>query len=149
MFSTRQAELFAVAAAVSGKDYWCLLSSGTSASSDGGRADVNVTNATRQRQRGEGDGDVKYQWEGQDAPDAVRVPPSLRAVVIAVLFANRLTASAREASAACATFAVDVDVDGGGGRGAGAEARLERRHRQRQRVGGGGPLDSRYMVSDE
>ena len=165
VLSERQAELFAVAAAVSGKDYWCLLSDGTS--SDSGPSDAHASNAARPRHRGGsittgnnrggGDGDEVLQrhWEGQDAaPDAVpvRVPPSLRAVVIAVLFANRLAASAREASAARATFAADGGRGGGGGgREAAAEARLERhemhRHRQRrQQVGGGGQTDSRYLV---
>lgn len=165
VLSERQAELFAVAAAVSGKDYWCLLSDSTS--SDSGPSDAHASNAARPRHRGGsittgnnrggGDGDevLQRQWEGQDAaPDAVpvRVPPSLRAVVIAVLFANRLAASAREASAARATFAADGGRGGGGGREAVAEARLERhemrRHRQRQQVGGGGQTDSRYLVSE-
>eukprot|EP00752_Nemacystus_decipiens_P008373 g7484.t2 len=145
-----QAELFAVAAAVSGKDYWCQLSSATL--SDRGPSDV--IRATSQRHGagrisssnnpggGHGDEDLQHQWEDhQSAPDAVHVPPSLRAVVIAVLFASRLTASARQASAARANYV----VEGGGGKGAAAEARLERRQRHRQQVGGGGP-DSRYLT---
>lgn len=155
MGTNEQAELFAVAAAVSGKDYWCLLSTAPSGS---GPADLssNSNNAAGPRLQGacrisgsrggDGDGDgedFQHQCQYQDAVD---VPPSLRAVVIAVLFANRLTASIREASAARDTFAAN-------GRGGGlvAGARSERQQRQQVGtgvgVGEGRPTDTRYMVS--
>lgn len=147
-----------MAAAVSGKDYWCLLSSGKC--SDGGPSDLSNPTRPRHRQsqvsignnRGGGDGgdggeDLQYQGDKQNAAEIdsspVQVPPSLRAVVIAVLFANRLTASAREASAARETL-----VNSGGGGGGVGEARLEQRQSRRQQVGGGRPTDARYMVSE-
>eukprot|EP00903_Cladosiphon_okamuranus_P013256 g12360.t2 len=151
-----QAELFAVAAAVSGKDYWCLISSDKCGV--GGPSDL--ANSVRHRRRGGrvsignngGDGDgadgdegSEYQGEKKDAAatdSPIQVPPSLRAVVIAVLFANRLAASAREASAARETFF----MSGGGGVG---EERLERRQGRRQELGGvgwGRPTDARYLT---
>lgn len=151
LFSKAQAQLFAVAAAVSGKDYWCLLKSGTSSDRLRGPADADLNGTTTQRHGGGGmsntrggDGeDLQDQCDYPDAADSVHVPPSLRAVVIAVLFANRLAACARGASAARDAFCSN---GGGRGRGEVAEACLERQRRQQGGGGAGGQKDTRYMV---
>lgn len=146
-FFCRQAELFAVAAAVSGKDYWCLSTATTTATTAATMATSQRTGAAATASAaaaaattaavagntvGLGDGGGGsggggnprfYRRSSHDChrfdndnfnnngnedeymiapPHPPDVPPSFRAVVIAVIAANRLARTAREASAAAA-----------------------------------------------
>ncbi|CAB1111278.1 unnamed protein product [Ectocarpus sp. CCAP 1310/34] len=133
-----QAELFSVAAAVTGKDYWCLLSATTDIDID--IASPNDATTRRREKKPSGNG-RRLLYDGacvgddchgdDDDVPAVRVPPSLRAVVIAVVAANRLAAFAQASSAARRTY----HNDSVGGPAAGATAGVA-----------GGETDARYLV---
>ncbi|CBN75506.1 expressed unknown protein [Ectocarpus siliculosus] len=151
-----QAELFSVAAAVTGKDYWCLLSAAT---------DIDIASpnnaTTRRRERNPSGNGRRLPYDGacvgedcQDDGDdvvAVRVPPSLRAVVIAVVAANRLAAFARASSAARRTYHDDSvggpatgATAGGAGSGRGRQHRYQQQRPRQCRTGG--ETDARYLA---
>ncbi|CAM9923968.1 unnamed protein product, partial [Hapterophycus canaliculatus] len=156
----QQAELFAIAAAVSDKDYWCLLSSpGTNGAGPNDSICGKHNESDGATGGGGGGGGGGGSFSGGRAP--VHVPPSLRAVVIAVVAANRLTAFARFAAAARDTFFGDQGSPDGGdcsgpgaevgvaaraGPAAGAKRRDRHAHHQRWGRGVGGTADARYLA---
>ncbi|CAN0296275.1 unnamed protein product, partial [Ectocarpus fasciculatus] len=156
----QQAELFSVAAAVTGKDYWCLLSGTT----DIIASPNNNAATTRRWQRAPSgcsgrrllyDGACVGEdcLDGDDDVAAVRVPPSLRAVVIAVVAANRLAAFAEASSAARRAYLDGSSVGGpaaaGATAGEGGSGGRQHRYQQQQQprqCRTGGDTDTRYLA---